>query len=186
MGRSSAGGTRTAGGVGHEGRCLAWAAAYMLTEDPLPRWASGRRVVAVGGQTNRPVDDVGLVTDEGGWVTIQAKKGMRVERRAGGGLGEAVAQLVKIDEVGVPEGATDVLRPLEPGRDLVLILSDDSATRTVNGSLAPVVSRLRDLPADVPVSEAAPNQEPAGSARRPEGPAGTVLEGALGEGYHGS
>jgi hypothetical protein len=41
MGRSSAGGTRTAGGVGHEGRCLAWAAAYMLAEEPLLRWASG-------------------------------------------------------------------------------------------------------------------------------------------------
>ena len=78
----------------------------MLTEDPLPRWASGRRVVAVGGQTNRPVDDVGLVTDEGGWVTIQAKKGMRVDQRPGGGLGEALRQLVEIDEVGVPDGAT--------------------------------------------------------------------------------
>ena len=87
MGRSSAGGTRTAGGVGHEGRCLAWAAAYMLTEEPLPRWASGRRVAGVGGQTNRPVDDVGLVTDEGGWVTIQAKKGMRVDQAAGRGAG---------------------------------------------------------------------------------------------------
>lgn len=128
----------------------------MLTEDPLPGWASGRRVTAVGAQTNRPVDDVGLVTDERGWVTIQAKKGMRVEARAGGGLGEALEQLVRIDEVGVPDGATDVLRPLEPGRDLVLILSDDSAARTVNGNLAPVAGRLRDLPADVPVFETAP------------------------------
>jgi hypothetical protein len=157
MGRSSAGGTRTAGGVGHEGRCLAWAAAYMLTEDPLPRWASGRRVVAVGGQTNRPVDDVGLVTDEGGWVTIQAKKGMRVEQRPGGGLGEALRQLVEIDEVGVPDRTTAGLRPLESDRDLVLILSDDSAPRTVNANLAPVVSRLRELPAEVPVADTAPN-----------------------------
>jgi hypothetical protein len=163
MGRSSAGGTRTAGGVGHEGRCLAWAAAYMLTEEPLPRWASGRRVAGVGGQTNRPVDDVGLVTDEGGWVTIQAKKGMRVDTRPGGGLGEAVRQLVEIDEAGVPEGPSGILRPLEPGRDLVLILSDDSAAQTVNRNLAPVVSRLRDLLPDVPVTEAAPNHDQAGA-----------------------
>jgi len=163
MGRSSAGGTRTAGGVGHEGRCLAWAAVYMLTEDRLPRWASGRRVVAVGGQTNRPVDDVGLVTDEGGWVTIQAKKGMRVDRRPGGSLGEALRQLVEIDEVGVPDGATDALRPLEPDRDLVLILSDDSAPRTVNANLAPVVNWLRELPADVPVADAAPSESQRGA-----------------------
>ena len=163
MRRSSAGGTRTAGGVGHEGRCLAWAAAYMLTEEPLPRWASGRRVTGVGGQTNRPVDDVGLVTDEGGWVTIQAKKGMRVDKRPGGGLGEAVRQLVEIDEAGVPDGPSGILRPLEPGRDLVLILSDDSAAQTVNKNLAPVVSRLRDLPADVPVTDSAPNDDQAGA-----------------------
>jgi hypothetical protein len=120
-------------------------------------------VVAVGGQTNRPVDDVGLVTDEGGWVTIQAKKGMRVDRRAGGGLGEALGQLVEIDEVGVPDGATDALRPLEPDRDLVLILSDDSAAGTVNANLAPVVNRLRELPADVPVADAAPSESQRGA-----------------------
>jgi hypothetical protein len=133
----------------------------MLTEEPLPRWASGRRVAGVGGQTNRPVDDVGLVTDEGGWVTIQAKKGMRVDKRPGGGLGEAVRQLVEIDEAGVPEGPSGILRPLEPDRDLVLILSDDSAAQTVNRNLAPVVSRLRDLLPDVPVAEAAPNRDQA-------------------------
>jgi len=48
----------------------------MLAEVPLPVWASGRRVAAVGGQTDRPVDDVGLITDDDGWVTIQAKKGL--------------------------------------------------------------------------------------------------------------
>src|SRR6266446_1158046 len=161
MGHSSAGGTRTAGGVGHEGRCVAWAAAYMLTEELLPRWASGRRVAGVGGQTNRPVDDVGLVTDEGGWVTIQAKKGMRVDKRPGGGLGEAVRQLVYIDAAGVPEGPSGILRPLEPDRDLVLILSDDSAAETVNRNLAPVVSRLRDHLPEVPIAEAGPNRDQA-------------------------
>jgi hypothetical protein len=109
MGRSAAGGTRTAGGVGHEGRCLAWAAAYMLAEEPLPRWASGRRVTAVGGQTNRPVDDIALLTDNGGWVTIQAKKGIRVDRRAGGGLGEAVYRVKTnrmVSDLGFIDSAT--------------------------------------------------------------------------------
>jgi hypothetical protein len=77
---SSAGGAAAAGGIGHEARCLAWMAAYMLAEVALPPWASGRRVVAVGGQTGRAVDDVGLVTDADGWVMIQAI-------RAAGGRG---------------------------------------------------------------------------------------------------
>jgi hypothetical protein len=125
----------------------------MLTEEPLPRWASGRRIVAVGAQTNRPVDDVGLITDAGGWVTIQAKKGMRVDRRLDGGLGEALRQVVEIDAVGVPDGGA--LRPLEPARDLVLILSDDSVAATVNASLAKLVDRLRNHVPEVPVSELA-------------------------------
>jgi hypothetical protein len=159
MGRSSAGGSRVVGGVRHEARCLAWAAVHMLTEDPLPDWASGRRVVSVGGQTNRPVDDVGLVTDIGGWVTIQAKKGMRIDRSAGAGLGDALRQLVEIDEVGVPDGAGEALRPLDPDRDLVLILSDDSAPRTVNANLSPVLNRLRVLPRTVPLADAAPTKK---------------------------
>ena len=120
-------------------------------------------MVAVGGQTNRPVDDVGLVTDEGGWVTIQAKKGMRVDRRPGGGLGEALRQLVEIYELGVPDSTTEALRPLEPDRDLVLILSDDSAPSTVNANLAPMVNRLRELPVDVPLADAAPNKSQRGA-----------------------
>ena len=137
----------------------------MLAEDPLPDWASGRRVVAVGAQTNRPVDDVGLVTDAGGWVTIQAKKGMRVDRSPRGSLCEALSQLVEIDMTGVPEineaphpdWATSEMRPLDPDRDLVLILSDDSAKATVNANLFPVVSRLHQLPPAVPITEVVPD-----------------------------
>jgi hypothetical protein len=63
--RGSAGGAAAAGGVGHEGRVLAWAAAHMLAETSLPTWASGGLVRAVGGQTNRPVDDLAIVTNTG-------------------------------------------------------------------------------------------------------------------------
>jgi hypothetical protein len=57
-------------GRGQLARYLAWAAAYMLTEESLPRMASGRRGAAVGRRTSRPVDDVGLVTNEGEWVVV--------------------------------------------------------------------------------------------------------------------
>jgi len=129
----------------------------MLAEVRLPGWASGQRVLSVGGQTNRPVDDVGLVTESGGWVTIQAKKGMRLDSKAGSPLAEALRQLVEIDQVGVPDGASELLRPLDADRDLVLILSDDSAPLRVNAHMAPLTNRLRMLPATVPLADAAPN-----------------------------
>jgi hypothetical protein len=160
MTQSSAGGSAAAGGVGHEGRCLAWAAAHMLAEVPLPIWASGRRVTAVGGQTNRPVDDVGLVTDNDGWVTIQAKKGLQLSKAAGSPLAESLRQLVDLDVVGVPDGPShlDVLREIDADRDLVLVLTDQSASQRIDRFLAPVTDRLRDLPASVPLADVPQNQ----------------------------
>jgi hypothetical protein len=83
MTRSSTGGLGPARGVGHESRCLAWGAAYMLAEKPLPRWASGRQVVAVGGQTKRPVDDGALLTDLDGSRTDRS---LRQAHPPGSGL----------------------------------------------------------------------------------------------------
>jgi hypothetical protein len=155
MSRSSAGGAASAGGGGHEARCLAWAAAYMLAEDPLPPWAGGRKVIAVGAQTERAVDDVGVVTDDGGWVAVQAKKGMQVAESNTSPLAEALRQLVDIAALGVPDGPSrlNMLRQLDSARDRVLILTDESAPRTVGQNLTPVVDRLRDLPAAIPIGE---------------------------------
>jgi hypothetical protein len=158
--RRSAGGVAASGGIGHEDRCLAWAAAYMLAEERLPEWASGRRVVAVGAQTERPVDDVAVVTDEGGWVTIQAKKRLKIEERIESPLADAFHQLVEVDNVGVPRDPSDqdIFEILDPDRDRVLILTDDGAPRTIDNELAPVIDRLRHLPDAVPVREAARNE----------------------------
>lgn len=159
MNESSAGGSATAGGVRHEGACLAWAGAYMLAEQPLPAWATGRRVVAVGAQTSRPVDDVALVTDAGGWITIQAKKGLNLGAAESSALGEALAQLVKIFRAGVPNAAGAAgLRPIDPARDRVLVLTDVSAPQTVVNVLVPVVDRLRELPLGVPVGDVPKNE----------------------------
>lgn len=157
---SSAGGAAAAGGIGHEGRCLAWAAAYMLAEVALPSWASGRQVVAVGGQTGRAVDDVGLVTDADGWVMIQAKKGLQVGGAEGSPLAEALRQLVEIHAEGVPDRPpwTARFRDIDPDRDLVLVLTDQSVPATVNRYLVPVADRLRDLPAGVPLADVATNE----------------------------
>ena len=127
MTRSSAGGAAAAGGVGHEDRCLAWAAAHMLAEVALPEGASGRRVLAIGGQTGRAVDDIGFVTDDEAWVMIQAKKCLTLATTATGRLAEALSQLIEVDALGVPDGPplSDRSRPLDPERavrDLISVL----------------------------------------------------------------
>ena len=159
MTRSAAGGSGTVGGVWHEDRCLAWLAAHMLAETPLPDWASGRLVVGLGGQTGRPVDDVGALTDAGGWVCVQAKKKLARSDEADSDLAAALDQLVAIDEEGVPDRPprTGEFRPLDPHVDRVLILTNEEAPRTIAVAMAGLVDRLRTLPEAVPLAEAATN-----------------------------
>ena len=152
---SSSGGAAAAGGVGHEGRCLAWVAAHMLTERPLPSWASGRRVVSIGGQTERAVDDVGFVVDDGGWIMIQAKKNLRIAKAESGPLAEALAQLVAVENLGVPDQppASAFTRRIDPDTDRVLLLTDQGAPDTINKYLAPVTDRMRELPTTFPLTD---------------------------------
>jgi hypothetical protein len=183
MTESSAGGSAAAGGVGHEGRCLAWFAAHMLVEVPLPLWASGRLVRAVGGQTNRPVDDVGLITDNDGWVTVQAKKGLRIAEAESSPLAEALSQLVDIQLKGVPDSPplTESLREIDAERDLVLVLTDESAPQTVDRCLAPVTDRLRDLPDGVPLSDVPKNGDEERALRVVRGHLARIWRSACGE-----
>jgi hypothetical protein len=159
--RSAAGGSGNTGGVRHEDRCLAWLAAHMLAETALPDWASGRLVVGVGCQTDRPVDDVGALTDAGGWVCIQAKKKLARSDDADSDLAAALDQLVAIDEEGVPDRPprADEFRPLDPDVDRVLILTNEEAPSTISVAMAGLVDRLRTRPEAVPLGEAATNKD---------------------------
>src|SRR3954447_18319248 len=133
----------------------------MLVETALPNWASGRRVLGVGSQTARPVDDVGALTDADGWVCIQAKKNLKRSDQSNSSLAEALEQLVAMEAEGVPDRAPrqDELRPLDPHVDRVLILTDEAAPNTIARVMAQLVDRLRTWPEAVPLSEAANNGE---------------------------
>ncbi|MEU3166912.1 hypothetical protein [Streptosporangium sp. NPDC006930] len=139
---------------------MAWFAAHLLTEDRLPGWASGHRVVGVGSQTARPVDDVGAVTDAGGWLTVQAKKRLQLASAEDGALAEALRQLVDavIDEVPSSPPNQHLLRSLDWNIDRVLLLGDEQAPVTVRDYLARVTDRLRTHPEAVPLEEAATNK----------------------------
>ncbi|MFI0483036.1 hypothetical protein [Actinomadura sp. 9N215] len=139
---------------------MAWFAAHLLTEDRLPGWAFGHRVVGVGSQTARPVDDVGAVTDAGGWLMVQAKKRLQLTRAEDGALAEALRQLVDavIGEVPSSPPNQHMLRSLDRNLDRVLLLGDEHAPATVRDHLARVTDRLRTHPEAVPLEEAATNK----------------------------
>ncbi|GAA2305025.1 hypothetical protein GCM10009853_072610 [Glycomyces scopariae] len=139
---------------------MAWFAAHLLAEQRLPEWATGGRVVGVGGQTARPVDDIGALTEEGGWVQVQVKKGLSLGTKSDSPLGKALAQAVEATCKGVPERrASEALRPLEPDTDCLLILGDHKSPQTVATALSNVVQRLRRWPNNVPLAEAGTNEK---------------------------
>jgi hypothetical protein len=131
----------------------------MLTETELPNWAGGHRVVGVGGQTWRQVDDVGLLTDHDGWIGVQGKKNLKLSTELDSDLAGALAQLVALDAAGVPDRppAQDLFRALDPLVDRVLILTCDEAPATITRDMARLTDRLRTWPAAVPLREAAVN-----------------------------
>jgi hypothetical protein len=115
--------------------------------------------VAIGAQTERAVDDIAIGTEGGGWVTIQAKKGLQLSAQADGDLASALSQVALLARVGLPagQGSSGATRDVDPDRDRVLIVSDETASRGISRHLRDVVHRLRTLPLNEAVEEAAKN-----------------------------
>ena len=156
--RASAGGAGNSGGVANENRNLAWVAAYAAADVPLPvARTSGIRVEHVGGQTGMGVDDVGVITDQRGFVLIQAKKNLGLDKRPGSPLGKALDQVVEQYLTGVPDGSgrQAALRPIDPDRDLLVMTTDPSAPAKVREGLADLINTLARHPDHLALSDAA-------------------------------
>ena len=146
--RASAGGARAAGGIDNQARVAAWAAGMIVTSAPVLWLPSDVRVEAVGGDTGMAIDDVGALTDRGGLVAIQAKGGLRLDRKQGSALGAAVDQVVDQFRTGIPDG--EQVRPVDPDRDRLVILGNGTSSAAIR-ALGDVTSRLRTLPVTLPL-----------------------------------
>ncbi len=157
--RSSAGGAAAAAGPGFESRILAWFASHLIARVPLPAsWRiSAAQVEEIGGQTGQEMDDLGAITDRGGYVFIQAKLRLQVGEYASSPLAEALDQAVRQFIDGVPPGPDGTRRRLEPGRDALVICTDAGASAPVRNDLRAVVTRLAGYPQQLPLDQVATN-----------------------------
>jgi hypothetical protein len=157
MSRSSSGGQGPARGSGLESRILAWLGSYMLAGRPLPDpWAPAESgLTAVGGQTGRPVDDIGAITVSGGQILIQSKAGLELGSTESSALGEALRQVVHQYLGGIPSDPENgtVRRPVDPARDRLVIMTDHSGPATVRTGLVKAVAALAELPDEVAFDE---------------------------------
>jgi len=159
--RSSAGGLGPAGGVGLEGQILAWLAAHSLAQEQLPHfWVSSGRVTAVGSQTAREIDDIGAMTAASGHLLVQSKKAMALGKTKSSPLAKALRQVVAQYLRGVPDGSDGTLRPVDPARDRLLIVTDGGAPTAVRNGLVSVVDQLAALSsAELPFTDVQGDQD---------------------------
>ena len=150
--RSSVGGAAGAVGTGFETRVLAWLACHLVARVRLPNpWHVDGELERVGSQTGEEMDDAGAVTSSRGYIFVQAKHHLSISGADHSPFAAAVDQAVRQYLAGAPSAPDGPRRPLEPGRDALVICTDTvPATR-----LATVMTRLADLPPELPVLHAA-------------------------------
>ncbi|WP_194909029.1 ATP-binding protein [Catenulispora rubra] len=163
---SSTGGAGGASGVGIEGRITAWVACHVLARRTVVEFDVAGVPVSVGGQTSHGVDDVGVVLDDGGYVLIQSKKKLTRSELDDSDLADALRQVVAVFRDGLRVGhESSLIRPVDPVRDRLVILTDQDAPPTVREDMAQVVSRLAHLPATEPFDGVARNKGQATALR---------------------
>jgi hypothetical protein len=154
----SAGGARAAGGLAFQAEVFAWWAAHAVSDTaPGLGLDPSVRIDAVGCETGFPVDDVGVALTGGGFILVQAKRGMRRLDPRAADLRSAVDQLVHamIDGLSVNDIA---LRPVDDTCDRLVIVTSHDGSRSFD-MLGKVCERLRDQPSSVAVRAAAVNEE---------------------------
>jgi hypothetical protein len=141
--------------VGNQAGVAAWIASLIVADQPAPWLPGDAGLVAVGGETGFPVDDVGALTESNGLVVIQAKGRLVVSSQRTSAFAEAVNQIVRQFLDGVSDG--DNTRPVDEGRDRLVIAGDSRSSQPIR-ELGKVTARLRTLPSAVPMTSAATNE----------------------------
>ena len=103
------------------------------------------------------MDDIGAITDRGGFVFIQAKLRLQLGEDTGSPLAEALDQAVRQFIDGAPQGPDGTRRTLEPGRDALVICTDAAASAPVRNDLRAVITRLAGHPMELPLDHVANN-----------------------------
>jgi len=145
---ASAGGAAGASGVGLQNRVFAWAAAAMAAEWPLMGLDVAGTVVRVGAQTGFALDDVAAQTDTGCFALFQVKVGLGLglgeaaDSPLAGALKQAVEQFAN-GRLPVGDGAD---RPVDAGRDALVLCTDRTAPATVRDDLRTALPRTGSQP----------------------------------------
>jgi hypothetical protein len=103
------------------------------------------------------MDDIGAITDRGGFIFIQAKLRLQVGETASSPLAEALDQAVRQFVGGAPPSPDGTRRRFVPGRDALVICTDVGASGPIRNDLRNVIGRLASHPSNLALDLVATN-----------------------------
>jgi len=160
-----AGGTATAIGMDFQFRVGAWVAAHILAEHgaTLP-WdlKSSTTFELVRLETEQPVDDLLIGTSEGGYIFVQVKHSLSLERKTTSSLASCIDQFVRqvLAHRGSPHAADRPWeRPLRPDLDRLVLITSPKVPSAIRDVIPTLLRRLRQLNDLQPVEDSATNKQ---------------------------
>ena len=148
------GGNATAAGVEFQAKLGAWFASQLLAERPLDSRLTGKRLRSLRFETEAPVDDILVETDEG-WIFIQAKTSLTLSVTPKSELVKTVDQFVRQwHACSAGDGGLGWNRPLRPDRDRIVLVMGPDTSRSLSVDLAQGIAKLqKDSSAPLPKSK---------------------------------
>jgi hypothetical protein len=135
---ATAGGAAAAGGFAFQDGVAAWLAGTILAEAPLP-WINlfSAFPESLRCETEAPVDDILVSTRAGGWIFLQAKKGLQLP-----GILAVVEQCVRLFIHCNSAKGRYWERPLDPMKDGIVVAVDPTSSQSIRVDLANVLNRF--------------------------------------------
>ncbi len=136
---AKAGGAAAAGGFAFQDGVAACLAGFILAEASLP-WLPSFTAIpeSIRCETEAPVDDILVGTKQGGWIFVQAKKGLQINGVAGI-LDQCVRLFVHCRSALNSRGWE---RPLNRDKDQVVVAVDPNSAASVRIHLSNILQRF--------------------------------------------
>jgi hypothetical protein len=144
----TAGGAATASGMDYQHRATAWVAVQILAEkDVSPPWGLPTTTTLdwFRSETEQPVDDLLVVTSAEGVIFAQIKHRLTLSTNQRSDLASALDQCVRqfIACENHAHGRRPWERPLDPGRDRLVVITGPNSSAPICVHLPAVLDRLQ-------------------------------------------
>jgi hypothetical protein len=140
------GGNATAAGVTFQASVGAVFAVQMLTESfgDEQLGLAPFKVKSIRFESDAPLDDIAVETDQDGWLLVQAKTKLSLSQSLTSEFGKTAQQIVRQWHAGlVGTGARGWDRPLNVGRDRLIMAVGPGTSQTITTDLAKALASLR-------------------------------------------